>query len=100
MAFTYGESEMTDYSEAMSNKDGIKADMSAKDNGSEKIMAVSRVIKDSNGANVGAVRVMTSIEEIDRQIFIILFVVFLACFNIYCYCCFQIFSSSVPLLFL
>ena len=68
--FTYGDSEMTDYSEAMSNKDGISRYV-GKDNGSEKIMAVSRVIKDSNGANVGAVRVMTSIEEIDRQIFII-----------------------------
>ncbi len=74
--FTYGDSEMTDYSEAMSNKDGVSRYV-GKDNGSEKIMAVSRVIKDSNGANVGAVRVMTSIEEIDRQIFIILFVVFL-----------------------
>ena len=73
--FTYGDSEMTDYSEAMSNKDGISRYV-GKDNGSEKIMAVSRVIKDSNGANVGAVRVMTSIKEIDRQIFIILFVVF------------------------
>ena len=74
--FTYGESEMPDYSEAMSNKDGVSRYV-GKDNGSEKIMAVCRVIKDSNGANVGAVRVMTSIEEIDRQIFIILFVVFL-----------------------
>ena len=73
--FTYGESEMPDYKEAMANQDGISRYV-GKDNGSEKIMAVSRVITDSNGANVGAVRVMTSVEEIDRQIFIILLVIF------------------------
>ncbi|MDE5996099.1 MAG: HAMP domain-containing histidine kinase, partial [Eubacterium sp.] len=74
--FTDGEFKMPDYTEAMSDKDGISRYV-GKDNGSEKIMAVSRVIKDSNGANVGAVRVMTSVKEVDRQLFIILLVVFL-----------------------
>ncbi|MDE6722666.1 MAG: HAMP domain-containing protein, partial [Eubacterium sp.] len=74
--FTDGGFEMPDYTEAMSDKDGISRYV-GKDNGDEKIMAVSRVITDSNGANVGAVRVMTSVQEIDRQLFIILLVIFL-----------------------
>lgn len=76
--FIEGAFEMPDYSAAMSNSDGRSRYVGKVYDGSDKIMAVTRVIKNSNGVSVGAVRVMTSVEEIDRQLFVILLVIFFA----------------------
>ena len=44
----------------------------------EKVMAVCRIIKDSNGDNVGAIRVLSSLEQIDRQVTTLIFLVLAA----------------------
>ena len=69
--------EMPDFSEAMSNDEGIAKYIGKNDNG-DRIMAVTRVITNSNGIRIGAVRIMASIEKIDLQIFTIIFIAFIA----------------------
>ena len=41
----------------------------------QKIMAVSRIIRNSDGLEIGAVRAMTAIDQIDEQIFSICFII-------------------------
>ena len=69
--------EIPDFSEAMSNDEGV-AEFIGKNGSGDKIMAVTRVITNSNGIRIGAVRVMTSVEKIDWQIFTVIFIAFIA----------------------
>ena len=58
---------MPDYEEALAS-DSNKSKYIGKISNGEKVMAVCRIIKDSNGDNVGAIRVLSSLEQIDRQV--------------------------------
>lgn len=69
--------DMPDFSEAMTNHSGTSKYIGNVYENGDKIMAVTRVIQNSKGTNVGAVRVMTSVEEVDRQISAIIFIIFM-----------------------
>ncbi len=75
--FIIDKCEMPDYSEAINSSAGTGKYIGKIYNHGEKIMAVSRVICDSNGTKVGAVRVMATIEKVDYQIAVIVFLIFL-----------------------
>ena len=60
---------MPDYDAALLSSDK-RADWYGNNNSGEKIMALTRIITDSNGDNVGAMRYVVSLEEADRKIFI------------------------------
>ena len=64
--FAIEKQDMPDYTQALEN-DNNKAKYIGKISNGEKVMAVCRIIKDSNGDNVGAIRVLSSLEQIDRQ---------------------------------
>ena len=63
---------MPDYTQALQN-DNNKAKYIGKISNGEKVMAVCRIIKDPNGDNVGAIRVLSSLEQIDRQVTTLIF---------------------------
>ena len=65
--FAVGKQVMPDYDEAMQNTSGTAKYIGTIDSG-EKIMAVSRAITDKDGTQIGAIRVMTNIIEIDNQV--------------------------------
>lgn len=69
---------MPDYNEAMANEKGTGKYVGKIAKGGEHIMAVTRVIQNSNGTNVGAVRIMTSLDKINSQIATLIFLIFLA----------------------
>lgn len=76
---------MPDYETAMSGNEGTGEYVGRITENGDKIMAFTRVIQNSRGTNVGAVRVMTSIGEVDAQIsalIIILFFIILFIFAI------------------
>ena len=76
---------MPDYESAMSGNEGTGEYVGRITENGDKIMAFTRVIQNSRGTNVGAVRVMTSIGEVDAQIsalIIILFFIILFIFAI------------------
>ena len=74
--FKVEKQDMPDFDEALSNDDGTAKYVGKIDNG-EKIMAVTRAIKDSDGAEIGAIRVMTNIDAVDNQIRTLRFVLFI-----------------------
>lgn len=73
--FAIDKQEMPDYNEALSNDTG-KGKYIGKISNGEKAMAVCRIIKDSNGDTVGAIRVLSSLEQIDRQVTTLVLLVF------------------------
>ncbi len=75
--FKIDKQEMPDYTEAMTRAGGMSKFVGKAENG-EKIMAVCRAITDSNGIEVGAIRVMTVIDEIDDQLHTISFIMAIA----------------------
>lgn len=75
--FAIEKQEMPDYSEALVSENG-KAKFVGKLDSGEKVMAVCRVIKNSDGDNVGAIRVLSSLELVDKQIRNIIFLIFIA----------------------
>ena len=74
--FSVEDQSMPDYDEAMQNEAGI-ARFVGRINRKEKIMALTKAIKDKNGAKIGAIRVMSNINEVDDQISTIRFMIFL-----------------------
>lgn len=74
--FSVANQEMPDFEEAMKNESG-SAKYIGKINKGEKIMALTKAIKDKNGADIGAIRVMSNIDEVDDQISTIRFLIFL-----------------------
>lgn len=75
--FLVENSNMPDFTEAMSSSEGTGEYIGRITEDGDKIMALSRVIQNSRGTNVGAVRVMTSIGEVDAQIGAIIVILFL-----------------------
>lgn len=76
--FINNNENMPDYESAISNKAGTGKYVGKINGGSEKIMAVTRVIQNTNKTNVGAVRVITSLDKIDSQIFTLIVLIFFA----------------------
>ena len=74
--FSVEDQKMPDYEKAMQNESG-SARFVGKINRKEKIMALTKAIKDKNGANIGAIRVMSNINEVDDQISTIRFLIFI-----------------------
>lgn len=75
--------DMPDYNEAISNEEGRARFVGKVYKHGDRVMAVTRVIQNSNGTNVGAVRVMTSVKQIDSQIFTIIFFIFFSLFAVF-----------------
>ena len=65
--FSVPKQEMPDYNQAMQSGGDVAKFIGKLDNG-EKVMAVCRAITDSSGNEIGAIRVMTNIEELDNQV--------------------------------
>lgn len=80
--FINNNEKMPDYESAISNTKGTGKYV-GKINGNEKIMAVTRVIQNTNKTNVGAVRVMTSLDKIDSQIFKFILLIFIAIIGVF-----------------
>ena len=74
--FKVDKQKMPDFDEAFSNESGTAKYVGRIDNG-EKVMAVTRAIKDSDGAEIGAIRVMTNIDAVDNQIRTLRFILFI-----------------------
>ncbi len=64
--FAIPKQDMPDYEEALAGKD--RAKFIGRIGNGEKIMAVTRLIKNSEGIDVGAIRVMTTLNRVDQQI--------------------------------
>lgn len=69
--------DMPDYTEAMTSPSGTGKYAGKIYEHGDKIMAVTRVIQNTSGANVGAVRVMATINDVDRQIGAVIVILFL-----------------------
>ncbi len=65
--------EMPDYQEALQRADGAGKWVGSLNTG-EKAMAITRVVRDDNGSLIGSVRYLVSMEQADRQISLIIFV--------------------------
>lgn len=65
--FAIDKQDMPDYDDALENDDA-KGKFIGKIDNHQKIMAITRVIKNSEGYEVGALRVMTSLNNVDSQI--------------------------------
>lgn len=65
--FAVDKQDMPDYNSAMENDEGKSKYIGKLSNG-QKVMAVTRVIKSSDNIKVGAIRVMTAVERVDKQI--------------------------------
>lgn len=76
--FNIGDTKMPDYEKALSSEDGVSKFIGRLENG-EKVMAVTRVIRDTNGIELGAVRSMAKVNSVDSQIRTLCFLIALAC---------------------
>ena len=74
--FAIDKQDMPDYKQALLNPNEAGKYIGNIDGG-EKVMAVCRVIKNSNGDIAGAVRVMTTMEQVDNQIGSLVFLIFI-----------------------
>ncbi len=74
--FAIDKQDMPDYNQALLNPNEAGKYIGDIDGG-EKVMAVCRVIKNSNGDIAGAVRVMTTMEQVDNQIGSLVFLIFI-----------------------
>lgn len=72
--FAIPKQEMPDYEQALSGKD--RAKFVGKIDNNEKIMAVTRMIKNADGVSIGAIRVMTTLNRVDQQISRLCFLIF------------------------
>ncbi len=78
--FSVEDQDMPDYTEAMTNETGQAKHIGRI--GKEKVMALTKVIKDKNGADIGAIRVMSNIDEVDDQIASIRFIIFIVLLSV------------------
>jgi signal transduction histidine kinase len=74
--FAIEKQDMPDYNEALVSESGTGKFIGKLSSG-EKVMAITRLIKNSDHDTVGAVRVMSSLVLIDRQVGTIIFLIFL-----------------------
>lgn len=75
--FNVEKQDMPDY-EAALKSDDKKAKFIGKIENGQKIMAVTRIITDGDGAIIGAVRSMTAVDAVDTQISVMCFLLALA----------------------
>ncbi len=75
--FAIEKQDMPDFNQAMMSDDGTGKFIGRLSSG-EKVMAICRVINNQEGDAVGAVRVMSSLEQLDNQVSSIVFLIFLA----------------------
>ena len=73
--FSVDEQKIPDFEEAMSNESGEARYVGRM--GRQKIIALTKAIKDEKGADIGAIRVMSNIDEVDDQISTLRFIIFL-----------------------
>lgn len=73
--FAIEKQDMPDYNQALLNPE-TAGEYIGKIDGGEKVMAICRVIKNSDGDVAGAVRVMTAMEQVDNQIGSLVFLIF------------------------
>lgn len=74
--FAVEKQNMPDYNQALESSEETSKFIGRLDTG-EKVMAVCRVIKNSDGNTAGAVRIMSSLEEIDNQVSSLIFIIFI-----------------------
>lgn len=74
--FAIEKQDMPDYDESLVSESGKGKYVGRLDSG-ERVMAVCRAIKNSDGDVVGAVRVLSSMDLVDKQIRNIVFVIFI-----------------------
>ncbi len=74
--FAIEKQDMPDYNQALISPDN-SGKYVGKIDSREKVMAICRAIKNPDGDIVGAVRVMSSLEQIDNQISSVVFLIFL-----------------------
>lgn len=65
--FSIGKQNMPDYDEALKSPNASAKFVGKMDNG-QKIMAVTKIIKNTDGVSIGAVRAITNIEQVDNQV--------------------------------
>ena len=75
--FAIEKQEIPDYNQALSNADNTGKYI-GKISGGEKVMAICSVIKNPDGDIIGAVRVMSSLKQVDNQISTMVFLIFVA----------------------
>lgn len=75
--FAIEKQEIPDYNQALSNADNTGKYI-GKISGGEKVMAICSVIKNPDGDIIGAVRVMSSLKQVDNQISTMVFLLFVA----------------------
>lgn len=73
--FAIPKQEMPDFEEALAGKD--RAKFVGKIENGEKIMAITRLIRNADDVEVGAIRVMTTLDRVDQQISRLCFLIFL-----------------------
>lgn len=73
---------MPDYEQAVKNKENMVKWVGRSSTG-EKVMALTVLVHNSNGSTVGAVRYVTSLQDIDLQIFSSLMIVCLICLVVF-----------------
>lgn len=74
--FAVEKQDMPDYNQAMADSSGSGKFIGKLDSG-EKVMAISRIINDPRGNIAGAVRVMASLEQVDKQLYKMIFFIIL-----------------------
>ncbi len=74
--FAIEKQEMPDYEQALTDSQGTGKYI-GKIAGGERVMAVCRVIRNSNGDIAGAVRVISSLEQVDKQIRTVVLLIFI-----------------------
>ena len=76
IGFAIEKQDMPDYNQALTSPDN-SGKYIGKIDSNEKVMAICRAIKNPDGDIAGAVRVMSSLEQIDNQISSMVFLIFL-----------------------
>jgi len=72
------DSPIPDYTNAMNSKSG-RGEWTGKLNSGEKVMALSTMITLSDGRQHGAVRYIISLDDIDKQLYLVIFLIVLGC---------------------
>lgn len=75
--FAIDKQDMPDYNEALISDNDVGKYVGKLDNG-DKVMAICRIINNQKGDRIGAVRVMTSLNQVDKQIRLLTFLILFA----------------------
>ena len=75
--FSIEKTNMPDFEEALNSDDSTGKFVGKLDNG-ERAMAVCRLLKNNDGNTIGAIRVMSSLKQINNQIRTLIFLIFIS----------------------